>query len=566
MQITIKDIMELPTFKEAKIVGGRQGMDKEVSSVTVAEVPDAADWLKGGELVVTTGYFIKDNEESQKTWMTALINGGASALAIKPDRFLGKTPERMTKLADDSSFCLIELPFDTTWPAIMESIMNTINDNQEKIIKRTEEIHNKLTEIVLLSHGLPYIAKVLTRLVNNVIIVEDAALSSLAVSCPDYNGEPVDDFLAYRLSQEYKDKFMSTEYYINTLKSADKSTMNLNMADFNEKYKDLSQITIPIVANRLVYGFLTMVNFFKTANQVDIIALEHGATTIALEMMKEQVAFETEKRLKRDFLDDLIQGKINNGDIESSKYKFISFDVTSPAVAILIDISGIDNVPINKRVFYRASNNRILDIIETYIRDKDPKAFINDEHNRYAILYHFPIDKDKNDAIIDIKKVCNRIGDKILKEFPHAKYCIGVGNIYYQLASLRKSYEEAKKALEIGQVFMGSNQTFLYSELGIYRLLFMMDRKEIIDFCNDSIGILMEHDGDNQDDLCIVLETYLQNNCSVAQTSKVLYVHPNTLSYRLKKIGNILGKDINDSKIRFNLYFALMIKKLFLDK
>ncbi|NLN48916.1 MAG: hypothetical protein GX154_07530 [Clostridiales bacterium] len=567
MNVLIKDIMDLSIFQEAKVVGGHNGLNKEVSSVTVAEVPDAADWLKGGELVVTTGYFIKDNDDSQKKWMTDLIKGGATALAIKPDRFLGKTPDRMIDVANENSFCLIELPFNITWPVIMESVMNAINDNQNQIIKRTEEIHNKLTEIVLRGHGLPFIAKVLTQLVGNIIIVEDPALNSLAVSCPnDHSNDKVDGFLSYRLSQEYKDRFKTTEYYTNALKSADKKTLILDVNDFNSAYKDLTQITIPIVADRVVYGFITLVEFFKKANQIDIIALEHGATTIALEMMKEKIAFETEKRLKRDFLDDLLQGKIGNGEAGGSKYKFNGFDITGPAVAILIDVYGIDTTMNNKHVFYRASNNKVLDIIENQIKENDPNAFINDEHNRYAILYHFPINKEKATATTDIKKLCDKIGSKILEEFPKAQYCFGVGNVYYQLPNLRKSYKEAKKALEVGQTFMGSNQTFLYSELGIYRLLFMMDRKEIVDYCRDSIGNLMEYDKNNNEDLCGFLEVFLLNNGNVAQTSKDLYIHPNTLSYRLKKIAGILGKDINDSKIRFNLYFALMIKKLFIDK
>jgi purine catabolism regulator len=135
------------------------------------------------------------------------------------------------------------------------------------------------------------------------------------------------------------------------------------------------------------------------------------------------------------------------------------------------------------------------------------------------------------------------------------------------MANLRKSYKEAKKALEIGELFMGGNKVFLYSELGIYRLLFMIDKKEeVIEFCTDTIGSLLEYDKKNDDNLCNCLEVFLVNNGNIAKTSKDLYVHPNTLAYRLKKISVVLGKDINDSKTRFNLYFALMIKKLFIDR
>src|SRR6056297_4289977 len=89
LKITLKDIMELPIFSDARIIAGHAGAKKEVKSVTVAEVPDAADWLNGGELVVTTAYFLKDNPEKQKSWLKSLIDGKAIALAIKPERFLG---------------------------------------------------------------------------------------------------------------------------------------------------------------------------------------------------------------------------------------------------------------------------------------------------------------------------------------------------------------------------------------------------------------------------------------------------------------------------------------------
>lgn len=560
--------MELPIFKGARVVSGYGGINKEVSSMTVAEVPDAADWLKGGELVVTTGYFIKDNQELQEKWITDLIKGGAAALAIKPDRFLGTTPQQMIKLADEHNFCLIELPNSVTWPTVMESVMNTINNNQNQIIKRTEEIHNKLTEIVLMGYGLPSIAKTISQLVNNIIIVEDFALGVLAVSCPEGNSEMAENFLSYRLSNEYKHSFNSTEYYANVIKHGYKDTYELDLTDINPKFKNVSQITIPIVADSITYGFITLIEYYKKANQVDIVALEHGATTIALEMMKEKIVFETEKRLKRGFLDDILEGRINGNLSGMDKYNIIGFDTTRPAVAIILDIDGIDDIfKMNNKVFHRGNDNKLVKLIESCIKDRDPSAFINDENNRFAMLYHFSINKEKAEILEDIKKLCEKISTRIIKDFPNATYNFGVGNIYYQLANLRKSYKEAKKALEIGKLFMGENQISLYNELGIYRLLFMIDKKEeIIEFCTDAIGSLLEYDKKNDENLCYCLETFLQNNGNIAKTSKDLYLHPNTLAYRLKKISTVIGKDINDSKIRFNLYFALMIKKLFLDR
>jgi purine catabolism regulator len=559
--------MDIPTFQGARIVAGLDGIGREVKNVTVAEVPDAADWLRGGELVLTTGFFIRENDEFQKNWMKSLIERGAAALAIKPERFFGATPELMKSVSNEHAFPLIELPFNVTWPMIMESVMNKINDNQSRIIKKTEEIHNRLTKIVLEGRGLSYIAGTLAQLVDNVIIVEDVTMGHLAIGSPNRSQKEIEDLLSYRLSKDYSKEFMATDFYRNSIRDCKKDLLRQTIgAD-----KTVTQITMPIVADQTIYGFVNLVEFFKPASEIDIIALEHGATTIALEMMKEKIAYETEKRLKRNFLDDLLDGRIEDEISLTDKYNFISFDVTKPSIVILLELCGADSLtPFNmyngKRVFLKEQDNQTTKIIESVVNKSDPKAFIYNENSRYVILYHFAINKEKSEILKEVRKLCEKVSRKIVEAYPGASYYFGIGGIYYQISNLKRSYSEAKKALDIGELFIGKNQIFVYNELGIYRLLFMIEKKdELLDFCNDTIGDLIKYDSEKKDNLCNILERFLLNNGNIAETSRDLFLHPNTLAYRLKKISNILNKDLSDAKTRYNLYFALTIKKVYLD-
>ncbi|HHW02582.1 MAG TPA: hypothetical protein GXX35_07200 [Thermoanaerobacterales bacterium] len=567
MNFTVKDVMDIPTFQGARIVAGLDGIGREVKSVTVAEVPDAADWLRGGELVLTTGFFIRENDEFQKNWMKSLIERGAAALAIKPERFFGATPELMKSVSNEHAFPLIELPFNVTWPMILESVMNKINDNQSRIIKKTEEIHNRLTKIVLEGRGLSYIAGTLAQLVDNVIIVEDVTMGHLAIGSHNRSQKEIEDLLSYRLSKDYSKEFMATDFYRNSIRDCKKDLLRQTIgAD-----KTVTQITMPIVADQTIYGFVSLVEFFKPASEIDIIALEHGATTIALEMMKEKIAYETEKRLKRNFLDDLLEGRIDDEISLTDKYNFIGFDVTKPSIVILLELCGADSLtPFNmyngKRVFLKEQDNQTTKIIESVVNKSDPKAFIYNENTRHVILYHFAINKEKSEILKEVRKLCEKISRKIVEDYPGVSYYFGIGGIYYQISNLKKSYSEAKKALDIGKLFIGKNQIFVYNELGIYRLLFMIEKKdELLDFCNDTIGDLIKYDSEKRDNLCNILERFLLNNGNIAETSRDLFLHPNTLAYRLKKICNILNKDLNDAKTRFNLYFALTIKKVYLD-
>ncbi len=88
----------------------------------------------------------------------------------------------------------------------------------------------------------------------------------------------------------------------------------------------------------------------------------------------------------------------------------------------------------------------------------------------------------------------------------------------------------------------------------------------MVEYCYDNLGSLIKYDKNNNENLCYHLERFLLNNGNIAETARELFLHSNTLSYQLKKISKILEKDINDARVRFNLFFALMIKKLFVDR
>ncbi len=128
--VSVKEALATHGFEESRVVAGRSGLDNIVKTVTVAEVPDAMDWLNGGELVITTAYYIKDDPLALKNWVQGLVDHGAVALAIKPERFIGTIPDAIKQIGDELSFPIIELPARVTWPVIIEGVMNLILDRE----------------------------------------------------------------------------------------------------------------------------------------------------------------------------------------------------------------------------------------------------------------------------------------------------------------------------------------------------------------------------------------------------------------------------------------------------
>ncbi|MCF6093674.1 helix-turn-helix domain-containing protein [Microaerobacter geothermalis] len=139
---------------------------------------------------------------------------------------------------------------------------------------------------------------------------------------------------------------------------------------------------------------------------------------------------------------------------------------------------------------------------------------------------------------------------------------VGIGNEYTNILMAGKSYTEALEVINIVSMLKPelSRRLIEYSKLGIYRLLTTIHEKNKNDnYFNESLIKIMEYDRENQSELLQTLEVYLVNNCKLKETAERLYVHPNTLNYRIKRIMEIAKIDFDDFHTRCQLYIDLLI-------
>lgn len=121
--ITLSDIMKQPLLKDALLVAGKNGVDREIQSVNIMDAPDIADWVKKHELLLTTAYVIKDDQLAQIRLVERLAKKGCSGLGIKTKRFLTEIPPAVKAAADLYDFPIFELPLKHSLGEIMNQVM-----------------------------------------------------------------------------------------------------------------------------------------------------------------------------------------------------------------------------------------------------------------------------------------------------------------------------------------------------------------------------------------------------------------------------------------------------------
>ena len=199
-------------------------------------------------------------------------------------------------------------------------------------------------------------------------------------------------------------------------------------------------------------------------------------------------------------------------------------------------------------------DSNALDNVRTLLGNKS-KDFVTavDEKNIIVVK-----ELEANDGHEELEKVAKELYE-LLKEDGEEEILIAYGTIVNDIKEVSKSYKEAKLALDVGKIFFGEKNIMAYSALGIGRLIYQLP----IPLCKMFIREIFE--GKSPDDFdeetLTTINKFFENNLNVSETSRQLYIHRNTLVYRLDKLQKSTGLDLRVFEDAITFKIALMVVK-----
>ena len=247
-----------------------------------------------------------------------------------------------------------------------------------------------------------------------------------------------------------------------------------------------------------------------------------------------------EKYDKSSFIKNIILDNILPSDIYI-KSKELHFSTEVMRIAILIKFHGkTDIIP--------------FDVVQNMFPDKNKDFVINvSEHDVVLIKEVKP-----NYEIREVEKMAKQIADTINSEF-YTKVSIGIGTAVNTIKDLARSYKEAQTSIEVGKVFDTEKNIISYENLGIGRLIYQLPTTLCEMFMNEVFkkGSLEALDRET----LMTNQCFFENNLNVSETSRKLFVHRNTLVYRLEKIRKLTGLDLREFEHAITFKVALMVQK-----
>ena len=180
--ITVAEALTMPCLEDASVLAGADGLERRVRGVNVLEDANIVRWMRGGELLLTTGYSIRDDEGALRELVPALAERGLAGLGIKLGLYIEELPEDVRLEADRLAFPIIGLPSRVMFNDILSEVLGSILNRQAVELERSNAIHTRLTAVALDGGSFHDLAEAVAELVHRPVAIRDAQGGELAAT------------------------------------------------------------------------------------------------------------------------------------------------------------------------------------------------------------------------------------------------------------------------------------------------------------------------------------------------------------------------------------------------
>ncbi|HVN13457.1 MAG TPA: helix-turn-helix domain-containing protein [Kineosporiaceae bacterium] len=280
-----------------------------------------------------------------------------------------------------------------------------------------------------------------------------------------------------------------------------------------------------------VLGVICLVDPARTAGEHEVMALEHGATILAMELARVRSLAESELRIRRDLVDELLTGT----DEESALARAgaLGYDLQRPHRVVVVEGRG------------RAGGNDALFQAVRHAAREEPAGTLLVARGAQVVL------------LADTEADWEGLRQAVIRDLGGGSVRMGVGERCAAIADFPRSYRQARLALHLLETAEWEDRAVRFDDLGVYRLLIGNESlDEVMRFVQAWIGPLLAYDAQRGADLVRTVTHYLDRGGNYEATAAALIVHRNTLKYRLQRIRQITGHDLSDPEVCFNLQLA----------
>ncbi len=478
---------------------------------------------EGGEawLVAAENLTPVQLEQACRVGVTAVIALGEVAY---PARF------------SDAQIPVVCLPADQDIHTAQRHMLTVLINQRAYLMERGNEIHARLTQLAAEGAGLEGLVTAMAEISGRGVVVQDKRLDLLADHAPMSLSSHWAGIL------EHIESLTSLPEALRDRKEAGRKSELI----FQELPDSFVRLVASINVGQVARGYLSLLGKNGEMNALSRVVAEKGTVACAVEMSRSKAVRETEKRLRGDLLTAILRGELSPRDARLWTQR-IGLDLDNPHACLRFSWDGVNS----------PSLRRLETLVNNEAARTEFPAIINQLDAEVVCFYEVTRGETRPEKVISLGR---SVLDRAHLRYPDSRPRCGIGTPVNLLENWRDSFRQAGQALSMARR-LSETKPLYFPDLSVYRLLLQIEHDaELKSFQAEILGPLLAYE--NGAELIRTLEAYFERNGNVKKTANVLYIHRNTLIYRLERIQEITGLDLNNPETRLALQLTLHIHRM----
>jgi purine catabolism regulator len=517
MYLTVEQALLVYPLSEGKLIAGNTGINRIVKSVNVMDAPDVTDWIKEGEMLFTTAYPIKDHPEDAARLLSKLNDCGSAGLGIKLGRFWNSIPQSLIDQANLLGFPLIELPYQFTFSDQMNGLFQDEMKRSTGILQDVLKKQIRLMRFALQSDPIHRLFESVTEVIGDPVAIIGS------------RGQ-----LVYNSSHVPEDELVIERHHSPHSKWI--------------KHKEWQAYRVPLMKQDQCTGYAMFFN-----SRFILSSIEESLYLQAAELLSYHLNFNYEDYFKLSVQKDfslLIKRHLKNGlPIETVMEYEERWEIDlfkQPYRCVLTDF------PYQTQLEDRTEK---LECLKTEYLNHSLLQQLKGVHLivEEGLLSLFP-DRAEDDGESLLSAMDSCFLSKADTEYlPTA----AISSRKKKPDQLFEAFNECRETHRLARDWGIGGRLLKFETLDMALIFESVPREKMKTYCDRWLRGLMGKDPEYVQEMMKTLETYLDNDGQLNETAKRLFIHRNTATYRIEKLGELLNVDFKkiDDLLRLKMVF-----------
>ena len=531
MPMTVRDVLELPALQQAgpRVMAGRDRLDAPVRWVHVAEIPEIADLLRGGELVLTTGIGLPPDDDGLRRWIDGLAAVGAAGVVVELGRRFGGTlPAALVEQARSRNLPLVALQREMRFVAVTEVVHSVIVEEQTAELLAKDEIHRIFTELSVEGAEPRQVLREVTRLSRRPAVLENLSHQVLA-----YETGPL---TAEELLDRWETRSRAVEVPSGT------------------GYEPRSGwLVTGVEARGNRWGRLVLLCDQEPPARTSVL-LERAASTIALNQLVARDDSSVERQARSSLLWSIVNHSAPTRDVA----------LRARGLGVALEQRRLLGVVVRRRrpglspgVEMNARRRELLDAVEAAVRDCGLAALAGDVDGlggaEVTVLVALAEAESDEGALLGLSTALTRAGLRAGSDV-----VVAAGSVVRSLDLARRSLVEAAQVADATAHTAEPRPFYRLLDVRLRGLLYLLrDDVRLQTFVERELGPLLSYDERHGTNHVALLEAYLVEGRNKRRAAEEMSLSRSALYQRLQLIERVLGVDLDSSERRLSLHVAL---------